>query len=166
MKKEIWGTIIGIAGVGLAKHYFSGSKNDDEEGVIKFPFKGNRQDLPNKKPVPENFWKMFPGPHLEEVPSEEQMARMQERRNAYGYQVKEWIENLRENAKNMQFEVESVSPQDLESGRIIELPIVSVGNERYTIRELAQLAQDRKHERWFIKNFGRVVLRTMRGYNI
>jgi len=170
MNKEVLGAIVGITLLGLSKNVI-GSRNDDdeessEEGIIKFPFKGNPQNLPQKEPLPDIFWKMFPGPHLEEVPSDEQMAIIQQRRRADAAEAKAWIEKLRENARNMQFEVESVSPQDLADGSIVEFPIVSLGDERYTLRELAQLAQDPRHQRWFVKNFGRVVLRIMKGYNI
>jgi hypothetical protein len=165
MNKYTLGTIAAVALVGLSKNI--GSRNDDEEeGIIKFPFKGNPQDLPKIKPVPKSFWDWFPGPHLDEVPSDEQMAIIEQRRKQNAAAAKEWIETLRENAKNMQFDIESVSTQDLSDGSIIEFPIVSLGNERYTLRELVQLAKDRKQERWFIKNFGRVVLRTLKGYNI
>lgn len=168
MNKYTLGTIAAVALVGLSKNI--GSRNDDEEsseeGIIKFPFKGNPQDLPKTKTLPDTFWQMFPGPHLEEVPSNEQMAIIRERRKADAAEAKEWIETLRENAKNMQFEVESVTPEELASGKIIEFPIVSLGNEKYTLRELAELSKDPRHQRWFVRNFGRVVLRIMKGYNI
>tara|TARA_B100000674_G_C37939274_1_gene961805 strand:+ start:1788 stop:2297 length:510 start_codon:yes stop_codon:yes gene_type:complete len=169
MNKYTLGTIAAVALVGLSKNI--GSRNDDdeessEEGVIKFPFKGNPQNLPEMRPVPQKFWEYFPGPHLDEVPSAQQMALMDQKRKADAAEAKAWIEKLRENAKNMQFEVESVSPQDLASGKIIEFPIVSLGDERYTLRELAELAKDPRHQRWFVRNFGRVVLRIMKGYNI
>ena len=169
MNKYTLGTIAVVAFVGLSKKL--GSRNDDdeessEEGILKFPFKGNPQDLPKATPVPQKFWEYFPGPHLDEVPSDEQMAIIQQRRRRDSAEAKEWIETLRENAKNMQFEVESVSPQDLASGKIIEFPIVSLGNERYTLRELAELAKDPTHQRWFVRNFGRVLLRIMKGYKL
>lgn len=172
MNKEVLGAIVGITLLGLSKNVI-GSRNDDEEesssddsGIIPFPFKGNPQDVPRAFNPPPKFWEMFPGPHMSEVPSAQELESAREQRREQVDELKMWIEDLRAKAQNSKAFIQSISEEDLASGKVVELPIVVLGDERYTLRELARLAKDRRHDRWFVKNFGRVLHRIMKSYNI
>ena len=191
MNKEILGAIFGVVAVGLTKHYLSGSKNDDEYSeseddkilylfgkpvkeqpivqqqveVLNFPVKQG-VDYPEYKPLPDLFYKMFPGPHISLVPTQQEKEARIKAALSENNESMRLINSLRELAKRNQLMIESIPKAEIITGNIVEMPVARLGNDPITLREMAEMAQDPRQERKFVKNFGRVLLRIMKGYNL
>ena len=191
MNKEIWGTIIGIAGLGLAKHYLPGSRNDDEDSeseddkiihlfgkpsvqepiiqeeieTLAFPIDQNI-DYPEYKPPPDTFFEMFPGPHISLVPTQQEKEARMRAAISENNESMRLINSLRELAKRNQLLIEAIPKAEIITGNIVEMPVARLGDEPITLRQMAEMAQNPRQERQFVKNFGRILLRIMKGYKL